>query len=295
MEELNQLSRTISKKPYFISDVNPYVLIFKNPHQNGIWHLYFNSHTDSGSVWMHLIEGKDRALMIDTAFGIGDLKGLVESLTTKPYDVINTHFHGDHSGGNGQFQKVFIHEYDVPYLKESLADDRRLLPAEDFYVKEDIIPNSFYEVVGVKEGYKFRLGDDEEVEVVHMPGHAAGGCMLFYHKRHMLFSGDAILATPTLILDKFPATNHTECLTVTAFRNALQKLEPHFNEVERIYPGHGKLDLDSSYLTDMLDCCSAVIEAPEDYELYDYVTDQDQRQIKCVGKAMIVYSASRVS
>jgi Zn-dependent hydrolases, including glyoxylases len=294
MEELNQLSRTISKKPHFISNVNPYVLIFKNSYCDGVWHLYFDSHADSGSAWMHLIEGKDRALLIDTAFGIGNLKGLVELLTSKPLDVVNTHFHGDHSGGNGHFPKIFIHHYDIPYLQGSMAKNRRFLPAGDFYAKEDIIPLGSYEMVGIEEGYRFILGEDEEVEVVHMPGHSAGGCMLYDHKTHMLFSGDAVLATPTLILDRFPAEFHKEYMTVTSFRDALQSFKPRFDEVKRMYSGHGAQDLDNSYLYDMLDCCNAIIEAPDDYEIYDYVPDPDQKQIKCVGKAMMVYSNSRV-
>ena len=59
---------------------------------------------------------QDKAMLVDTGFGIGDLKGLVESLTALPVFVVNTHNHGDHVQGNPQFGKVYIHSMDAPGL-----------------------------------------------------------------------------------------------------------------------------------------------------------------------------------
>ena len=42
---------------------------------------------DGSDVCEYLIEGSERAALIDTGYGIGDLKGFVETLTEKPYDV----------------------------------------------------------------------------------------------------------------------------------------------------------------------------------------------------------------
>ena len=42
---------------------------------------------------IYLLVGSERALVIDTGSGAFDLKGLVESLTDKPYDVVLTHGH----------------------------------------------------------------------------------------------------------------------------------------------------------------------------------------------------------
>lgn len=78
---------------------------------------------------MHLICGECGALLLDTGYGIGNLKSVIEQLTDKPVSVFNTHWHGDHTGGNSQFENVYMHEFDIPYWKESLSCEAgRMLP-----------------------------------------------------------------------------------------------------------------------------------------------------------------------
>ena len=60
------------------------------------------------AVQMFLIEGDEKAMLIDTGAGIGDLKAQVEKLTDKPLIVVNTHGHVDHTGGNMQFDEVWM-------------------------------------------------------------------------------------------------------------------------------------------------------------------------------------------
>lgn len=274
---------------------DPYVLVYPDRDHGGIWHLCFNVDQGCCTTWMHLIEGKERALLIDTGYGIGNLKGLAERLTDKPLIVANTHFHGDHSAGNGQFEEVYCHEYDVPYLEAQMADtEERLLPPGDFYRKEDIVSGGSYKVTGLKNGDFLNLGEGERIEVIHMPGHTAGGCMFLDHKTRLLFSGDAVLTTPTLIIERFPNPFYSEYMTVSAFRDALGKFVHRLDEVEKVYPGHGRQGIDSSCFQDMLACTTAITEHPDRFEKYDYVDDPGQRQIRCVGKAMVVYSDSRV-
>lgn len=50
--------------------------------------------------------------------------------------------------------------------------------------------------------------------------------MLLDRKYNLLFSGDAVVFTPTLIIGRFPAPYYPEYLTVTAFRDALKKALP---------------------------------------------------------------------
>lgn len=295
MEENDAYAAAVPQMLHKRYDVDPYVLVIEDSGEPDVYHLFFDGHSKGTGTWMHLIVGEERALLIDTAFGVGDLKGLVETLTQKPCDVVNTHFHGDHSGGNAQFDRVYCHEYDAPYLRAQMKPgSRRLLPAGDFYRPEDVQPLRPYEVTEVQEGFRFRLGAGHEVEVIHMPGHAAGGIMLLDHKTGMLFSGDAVLSTPTLVLSRFPDPYFPEYLTVTAFRDALQRFLPRMGEVKALYPGHGMLGVAPSQIPDMLACCEAIIAAPEVFEEYDYVPDPDQNQIKCVGRAMVVYSSSRI-
>lgn len=294
MEQSDAYAASLCEKPNKVYDVDPYVMVFEDEDVPGVFHIYYDAHSKGASAWMHLIVGQERALLIDTAFGIGDLRGLVETLTDKPVDVVNTHFHGDHSAGNGQFETVFIHKYDIPYLEMSEKAENRLLPAPGTYREEDIIPLRSAKHIAMEDGFVFRLGEGHEVEVIHMPGHAAGGCMLLDRKYNLLFSGDAVVFTPTLIIGRFPAPYYPEYLTVTAFRDALKKALPRCKNVKKLYTGHSVQGISPVYLTDMMDCCEKIIAHPDQYEIYDYVSDPSQKQIMCVGHAMIVYTNDRI-
>ena len=294
MEQSDAYAASLCEKPHKVYDVDPYVMVFEDEDVPGVFHIYYDAHSKGASAWMHLIVGQERALLIDTAFGIGDLRGLVETLTDKPVDVVNTHFHGDHSAGNGQFETIFIHKYDIPYLEMSEKAENRLLPAPGTYREEDIIPLRSAKHVAMEDGFVFRLGEGHEVEVIHMPGHAAGGCMLLDRKYNLLFSGDAVVFTPTLIIGRFPAPYYPEYLTVTAFRDALKKALPRCKNVKKLYTGHSVQGISPVYLTDMINCCEKIIAHPDQYEIYDYVSDPSQKQIMCVGHAMIVYTNDRI-
>ena len=294
MEQSDAYAASLCEKEHKVYDVDPYVMVFEDEDVPGIFHIYYDAHSKGASAWMHLIVGQERALLIDTAFGIGDLRGLVETLTDKPVDVVNTHFHGDHSAGNGQFETIFIHKYDIPYLEMSEKAENRLLPAPGTYREEDIIPLRSAKHIAMEDGFVFRLGEGHEVEVIHMPGHAAGGCMLLDRKYNLLFSGDAVVFTPTLIIGRFPAPYYPEYLTVTAFRDALKKALPRCQNVKKLYTGHSVQGISPVYLTDMINCCEKIIAHPDQYEIYDYVSDPSQKQIMCVGHAMIVYTNDRI-
>ena len=59
---------------------------------------------------IYLVEGDKRALLIDTGLGAVDMQSEIAELTSLPYDVVNTHGHGDHTGGNIYYPAVYMHE-----------------------------------------------------------------------------------------------------------------------------------------------------------------------------------------
>ena len=73
------------------------------------FHIY-----EPGNVYTTLIIGEEKALLIDTGYGFGDLAGFVRTLTDKPLEVVLTHGHTDHCGGNSQFPMVYMNMMDVP-------------------------------------------------------------------------------------------------------------------------------------------------------------------------------------
>ena len=68
---------------------------------------------------MYLVCGTEKACLIDTAFGLGDLKEIAEQLGHLPVTVVNTHGHSDHVLGNQRFYdggngRVYMHPADRP-------------------------------------------------------------------------------------------------------------------------------------------------------------------------------------
>ena len=65
-----------------------------------------------------LLIGTERALVLDTCYGIGDLYSEIKNLTNLPLIVVNSHGHMDHSCGNYQFDEVYIHSNDLELVKK---------------------------------------------------------------------------------------------------------------------------------------------------------------------------------
>ena len=55
---------------------------------------------------IYLVKGSERACLIDTAYGLTDLKELVSHYTDLPVTVVDTHGHIDHVLGNHWFDNA---------------------------------------------------------------------------------------------------------------------------------------------------------------------------------------------
>ena len=81
----------------------PYTEIAPNTYEIGEF--------DCASIF--LLVGDETAMVIDTGFGIGDLKGFIRTLTDKPLMVCYTHDHIDHVGGASAFDHAYVHPKDM--------------------------------------------------------------------------------------------------------------------------------------------------------------------------------------
>lgn len=145
---------------------------------------------------MYLVEGSERAVLIDTGSGFGSLKACVDSLTDKPLTALCTHGHTDHALGSWEFEDVRISPLDArAYAVHSLWDFRAGSGAmwPDFHKlsPEQIIPAiPFDRMKALCEGEIFDLGGIS-VEVFSCPGHTAGSLAMLIPEERMLLLGDA--------------------------------------------------------------------------------------------------------
>lgn len=99
----------------FYPEINPNAEVYKM--RDNLYCIYYDG-IHCGEMWCYLIDGPQKAMLIDTAFGLGDLKGLIHKLIgDKEIIVCNTHCHIDHVSGNSHFDKVYCHYADQNILK----------------------------------------------------------------------------------------------------------------------------------------------------------------------------------
>jgi len=274
--------------------IDPYTEVYR--FRGNMYGIFTQSADGMGDVWMYLIVGPERAMLIDTGFGIGDLRGLVDEITGgMPLIVANTHCHFDHAYGNCQFDRCYCHEYEVeamnrkqdPHIWDYLFDEHGRGIWLDFD-RKDIVPFKMYEVVGVPDGHTFNLGGDYEVELVWIPGHSAGHAMYLDKKNRNLIAGDGIISMRVGMGGGSPYT------TVTAYRREMAKLCRRLDEFDHIFPGHFVVDLETTVIPSIIETCDAIIADPNDY---DYAEEHFGRQtlLKFVkGLGTIGYGKSSV-
>ena len=155
----------------------------------------------------YLVEGTERAILIDGGAGLGDLAADVRALTDKPIDVVVTHGDGDHTAAAGCFGKAYMHPLDKNRgeMFKAMGDTRAMAkfmvttrgpvrnpetPVEELLalVPAEPLPDPVYEYV--EEGHVFDLGG-RTLEVILTPGHSDGSICLLDKENRLLFTGDA--------------------------------------------------------------------------------------------------------
>lgn len=240
----------------------------------GIFGIYTESLDGMGDSWIFIIEGEDRALVIDTSFGLGNLKGLIHELIgDKPYDVANTHSHFDHAYGNYQFDRVYCHEYEVPKLQANmnagvwdyLFDENGEGIWYDFK-RSDLCGFKEYEIVGVPDGYTFKLGPGHEVELVFLPGHSTGHCGFLDKKNRIFFPGDDC-CVGAIGVGGNKNIPFGEYGTVEALCKELKKIYARRDEFDSLFPSHGPVETGPIMLLSAIEACEAVLADPTDYDM----------------------------
>ena len=75
----------------------------------GVWQI-----EEAMGVCTALLCGTERALLVDTGYGLNDLCAYVRTITDKPLTVLLTHAHHDHALGARWFSEAGLFEADFP-------------------------------------------------------------------------------------------------------------------------------------------------------------------------------------
>lgn len=201
-------------------------------------HTWFIT-SGNGSLYMYLVEGEDKALLIDTAYGFGNLRAYVESLTDKPVLVANTHGHLDHVGGNGWWPEVYLHP--------KAGIDMATLENGPFDVST--LPHPDYKHIHITEGDRLDLGG-RSLEVLEFGAHSPS-TVAFLDSEGYLFCGDELESAQVLFLnygERLPVEKHAALHLA-----AMEKVAARMDDIRFICPAHNGAPIAKDYVRDFME------------------------------------------
>ena len=202
-----------------------------------------------GNVTMYLIEGENKAMLIDTGNTCEDLDKIVRSITQKPLLVVVTHAHPDHVGNLNYFDEIYLHPDETVLLKSY---------------------NTNYKgkVNYMSEGDIFDLGG-KKIEVRLMPGHTSGSVILLDWATGCCYSGDAFGSGQVVWMQ----LQHHLPMT-TYYESCKKMLELMDKGITKIYGGHFSQSkrnaLGKDYVQKMERLALLIIEGKADPKPYKY-------------------------
>ena len=169
-----------------------------------------NGHLMAGET-IYIIEGENKAILLDAGTKIDHLDKIVAGITSKPVILIATHVHPDHTGSAiHDFPEIWINAADTVNVPMFMAGYKG-------------------KINYLEDGQVFDLGG-RRIEVIFTPGHTPGSATFFeMDGRKWGYSGDAF-GSGNLLL----TTNFSTLLATTTRIEAYMKR----HGIEKMYPGH---------------------------------------------------------
>ena len=168
--------------------------------------------------------GTDGTLIIDDQFA--SLAGKIESALRelggdRPRIVLNTHYHGDHTGGNAEFGRTGVIVAHNNVRARLLAQDE--------------LPPSALPLVTYTESVTIHFNGDE-LALIHLPqGHTDGDTMVWFKKANVLHMGDQLFNGALPYID-LPSGG-----SVDGYISNLRQVIRNMPSDIKVIPGHGPL------------------------------------------------------
>lgn len=194
----------------------------------------------AGSVWMlvgaggniGVSIGDDGIVMIDDQYAplAPKIEAALKSITDKPVRfILNTHYHGDHTGGNEAFGKsapIVAHENVRKRLASGTTRRGTTTPPA---------PAGALPVLTFNDSVTIHL-NGEDVRAVHMPhGHTDGDAVIWFTKSNVVHMGD------DLFNNRFPFVDRENGGSVRGLIANIDKVIATIPDDAKVIPGHGAL------------------------------------------------------
>ena len=217
--------------------------------------------TGLGGENCYLLEGDERALLIDGLTGVGSLKAFVRELTDLPITMLATHGHVDHCGAAFEYGACLIHPDDIALMYEHGDEQLRFgaVPHEANGARfdiNDVIPLRPVRTLPLYDGDVVDLGG-RFIEAITVTGHTRGTVVLLDRDMRALFSGDAC-NNNTLVLGGISSA------TVEEYHASLKRLATFIPAFDKMLGGHGSEPVPPEIINEGIELTRKVIDRTDE-------------------------------
>ncbi len=252
----SQLERVETGQPWFeVYRIDPGIYVIYEPGQ-------FEEAIST------LVLGEERAALIDTGCGIGDIKALVGEFTDLPMIVVNTHTHNDHVAQNYLFDEIAVYDdpvsreaaekgYDHENMAHLIAEGMTWKPLPEEFESDAYHVPPFEVTRWLQDGDEIDLGG-RTLEVIHTPGHSPDSVCLLDRGARLLWTGDLFYTGG--IYTYLPGGD------IDAFIESYRKIIGLFPHYDRLMPSHNEPWVEKEILREVLKAVEGIrAEKPGEY------------------------------
>jgi len=183
--------------------------------------------------------GDDGIVIVDDQYApLADkIRAALKSITDKPVRfVINTHYHGDHTGGNLEFQKsapIIAQDNVRKRLEEGFVGGYTGKPGPND--KPEPKPAGALPIITFDHQVTVHL-NGEDIRALHVPaGHTDGDSVIFFPKSNVVHMGD------DFVTYGFPFVDINSGGSVRGMIDAVDRVLAQVPADARFIPGHGPI------------------------------------------------------
>ena len=180
--------------------------------------------------------GPDGALMVDDQFAplAEKIRAVLREMVKEPAHadlrfILNTHWHGDHTGGNVEFGP------DAPIIAHANVRDRLANTTEFRGDAREPTPKEGLPVITFVDSVSIHF-NGEEIRAIHHPhGHTDGDAVIFFTGSNVVHMGDDFFA------GRFPFVDLESGGSVQGLERAIRRVLEQLPDDVQVIPGHGPL------------------------------------------------------
>jgi len=195
--------------------------------------------------------GPDGIVIIDDQYAVmsDNIRKALQALGPQPLKfIVNTHWHGDHTGGNEGFGKAGAVIVAHDNVRKRMSTEQFI---KAFGLKVPASPAAALPVITFAEAVTFHLNDDE-ISVTHVEaGHTDGDSIVLFKKANVLHTGD-LFTNGT-----YPFIDVSSGGSIDGVIANVGRLINSVDDNTKIIPGHGPLG-DRQALIEYRDMLSTV-------------------------------------